>query len=85
MKARFAATMELQRPSTIPPRPPDPPPHVGRAPEQVPVFEVCPHCRQETSTFLVSVDGHCFEVHRCLDHGDVVPMRSAVANAPRGT
>lgn len=42
--------------------------------------DVCPTCKRETEVFLVFCDGHTVEVHRCSDHGDVVPMRSAIVN-----
>lgn len=75
---RFAATIELQRPD-------------GRAisaggdagyrdPASLVGRDVCPHCKQPTDVFLVSCDGHVVESHRCVWHGDVVPMRSHVVN-----
>lgn len=79
MNRRFAATMELQRPSgrgigaggdagyRAPTPPALPPP-----PETSAVSGVCPHCGGETSVFLVWCDGHTIEVHRCVAHGDVV-------------
>lgn len=48
-----------------------------QAPEPV---DVCPHCKYPTEVFLVFCDGHVLEAHRCRDHGDVVPVRSAVRN-----
>lgn len=52
-----------------------------RDPTTLMTWEVCPHCKQPTDVFLVSCDGHVIETHRCREHGDVVPMRSAVVNA----
>lgn len=42
--------------------------------------DVCPYCKYETEIYLVFCNGHTFETHRCREHGDVVPMRSAVAH-----
>lgn len=53
-----------------------------REPESLEEMDVCPHCKVETQVFLVSCEGHVFETHRCVDHGDVQPMRSAVFNSP---
>lgn len=46
--------------------------------------DLCPHCKRETWAYrFESPDGVRVESHRCREHGDVVPMRSAVANLPR--
>lgn len=42
--------------------------------------DVCPFCKQETQVYVVFCEGHGIDVHRCREHGDVVPMRSAVHN-----
>ena len=67
MNRRFTATLDLQRPA-------------GRTPDRLASYDVCPHCKQELSVYLVSCDGHVIETHRCRAHGDVIPMRSAVVN-----
>lgn len=46
-------------------------------------FVVCPHCKEPVSRFLVTCDGHSFEVDRCRHHGDVTAIRSHVRNPPR--
>lgn len=56
-----------------------------RDPATLTAERVCPHCKQRTEVFLVSCDGHVLETHRCVWHGDVVPMRSAVVNASPGS
>ena len=67
MNRRFAATMELQRPT-------------GRDPASLVGRDVCPHCKRETDIYAVFCGGHVFETHRCRDHGDVCPMRSIIMN-----
>lgn len=52
-----------------------------RDPSQVPKHQVCPHCKRPGTVFYVISDGHNFPVLSCLEHGDVLPMKSAVANA----
>ena len=51
-----------------------------RDPAHLTPRDVCPHCKRETEIYLVFCDGHTIETHRCRDHGDVVPMRSAIVN-----
>ncbi|MBK7542480.1 MAG: hypothetical protein IPI57_12010 [Candidatus Competibacteraceae bacterium] len=52
--------------------------------DSAPPRDVCPHCKRETWAYrFESPDGVRVESHRCREHGDVVPMRSAVANLPR--
>ncbi len=52
-----------------------------RDPAHLTPRDVCPHCKRETEIYLVFCDGHTIETHRCCrDHGDVVPMRSAIVN-----
>ena len=46
----------------------------------LPVYLVCPHCKQETAEFFVECDGHGFPIHRCTRHGDVIAIRSHVRN-----
>lgn len=45
------------------------------------IYNVCPHCNEETKIFIVVCDGHHFPVHYCVHHGDVVAIRSHVVNA----
>ena len=40
----------------------------------------CPHCGRETFVHAFCCDGYPVETHRCPEHGDVVPMRSAVVH-----
>lgn len=43
--------------------------------------DVCPHCKRPTQCHaFYSKENVRVEIHRCRDHGDVVPMRSAVVN-----
>jgi len=64
MNRRFAASMELQRPTYR-----DPASLVGR--------DVCPHCKRLTTVHgFTNPDGHWVETHHCVEHGDVAPMRS---------
>lgn len=51
-----------------------------RRPDDLIVYKVCPHCKVETTPFQLTCDGHPVEVHRCHEHGDVVPMRSHISN-----
>lgn len=68
MNPRFAATMELHRPTYR-----DPASLVGR--------DVCPHCKRPTTAYCFTApDGHWIETHHCHEHGDVVPMRSVISN-----
>jgi hypothetical protein len=68
MNRRFAATMELQRPEYR-----DPASLIGR--------DVCPHCKRLVTLYcFYAPDGHPIKTHRCIVHGDVVPMRSLVSN-----
>ena len=46
----------------------------------LPVYLVCPHCKQETAKFFVECDGYGFPIHRCGRHGDVIAIRSHVRN-----
>lgn len=51
------------------------------AAQPLPNFTVCPSCKRElTAHRWVTPDGHVLETCHCRDHGDVVPMRSAVRN-----
>ena len=43
-------------------------------------INVCPECGIETSVFIETQDGKPIEVHRCVLHGDVVPILSEVLN-----
>lgn len=52
-----------------------------RDPSSLSVYTVCPICKEETTISIVVCDGHNFPVHYCIHHGDVVPVRSHVANA----
>lgn len=76
MNPLFVATMELQRPSgTIISAGGDAYCHASPIPR-----DVCPHCKCETQPYSVVCDDHPFSTHHCPNHGDVVPMRSAVSN-----
>jgi hypothetical protein len=45
-------------------------------PETRPIYTVCPHCKRPIIALREQ------QRARCREHGIVVPMRSAVANAP---
>lgn len=45
-----------------------------RHPRSLPVIDVCPHCKRP-----LMLTGR--SNGQCCEHGDVVPVRSAVANA----
>lgn len=49
-------------------------------PRNLPVYWVCPHCKQETSRCVVSCDNHDFATHYCEKHGDVIAIPSHVRN-----
>ena len=51
-----------------------------RDPASLITHDVCPHCKQATTIYIVSCDGHTFDAHRCRSHGDVAPMRSHIVN-----
>lgn len=43
--------------------------------------QVCPHCKTLTSVYrFETVGGNRIESHRCPQHGDVIPMLSAVSH-----
>ncbi len=64
-KARIAATIALQKPM----------------PKLEPPRDVCCHCKRPTTLHsFVTPDGHWIETHHCAEHGDVMPMRSAIVN-----
>lgn len=70
MKSLFAATMELQRPE-----------YPQRDPMDTPaIYDVCPHCKRETTVYLEFCEGRVVDTHRCYAHGDVTPMRSVIRN-----
>lgn len=42
---------------------------------------VCPHCKKLVSEFaFLSPDAQAIQTWQCVEHGDVVPMRSAIYN-----
>lgn len=41
------------------------------------IYMVCPHCKRP----VVALRGQSHA--RCAEHGDIVPMRSGIANPPR--
>lgn len=41
---------------------------------------VCPHCKREVDLVVGAIEGKAVDVYRCVDHGYVPPMKSAVAN-----
>jgi len=47
-----------------------------------PVYEVCPHCKREVITHRFMTGAFTNRTFHCREHGDVVPMRSAICNAP---
>jgi hypothetical protein len=51
-----------------------------RDPADLVVYQVCPHCKTVLEGYRIDCDGHTFRVYHCTEHGDVVPVRSAVAN-----
>lgn len=46
-----------------------------------PVYDVCPTCKRKTvvHSFMTN-DGITLRTYHCVQHKDVVPMRSAVYN-----
>ena len=52
-----------------------------RDPATVPVRDVCPHCKRVAVVFAVGCNGHQFSTWHCPEHGDVVPVRSAVSRS----
>jgi hypothetical protein len=52
-----------------------------RDPSDLPVFQVCPHCKAVLETCRVRCGEHAFETYSCPVHGDVVvPVNSHVRN-----
>lgn len=47
-----------------------------------PVYDVCPHCKREGITHRFRTGEFTNRTFHCREHGDVVPMRSAICNAP---
>jgi hypothetical protein len=53
----------------------------GKSREVRPVYEVCPHCKKSVESYhSLTPDRVVLATYSCHDHGDVVPMRSAVVN-----
>ncbi len=52
------------------------------APVRTTTYQVCPRCKTEVrvSHAFQTADGVGIVTYRCREHGDVVPMRSAVVN-----
>ena len=81
MNARFAASLELQRPD-----------RAGaiisaggdaryRHPDTLIGKWVCCHCKRElTIHTFTAPDGHRLETQHCPEHGDVAPMKSHIHN-----
>lgn len=44
-----------------------------------PIHTVCPHCKRPVTVQPAQQHAHC------LEHGQIVPMRSAIMNAPLAT
>ena len=64
-QARLAATLALQRPE-----------HPRAQPR-----DVCPHCKRPFTIYdFATKDGQVIETYHCAEHGDVVPIRSAIVN-----
>lgn len=52
-----------------------------RAPESLPVYPVCPHCKRELAVHQVGCGGYSINVHApCPEHGKVSPIPSHVVN-----
>lgn len=63
--------------------PPMPAVAPSRDPATVETTDACPHCKAPTTAYhFQTPDGVWVASHRCRECGDVVPMRSAVANLP---
>ena len=60
-----AATMEWRRP-------------IYRDPMTLRPEQVCPHCKRKTMERRVLIDDHPVITHHCLEHRDVIPMRSII-------
>ena len=43
-------------------------------------FSVCPHCKRQAIPFWQHCDSHEFSTWSCQEHGDIVPINSAVVN-----
>jgi hypothetical protein len=41
---------------------------------------VCPHCKRPAKCYTFDAGGHRIATWHCLQHGDIVPVRSAVVN-----
>lgn len=64
--------MTLPIPTFLPPSKPAFPP--------LPVRDVCPHCKRPVTAHAFRTGDFINCTYHCIDHGDVVPMRSAVWN-----
>lgn len=49
-------------------------------PASLPAREVCPHCKRRVTTHRFRTGDFINEAHACIEHGNVIPMRSAVVN-----
>ena len=67
MSPKIKATIAMQSPGY-------------RNPASLPGIDICPECKTETAIFIETQDGVPRNVHRCVLHGDVVPMKSAIKN-----
>lgn len=50
-------------------------------PASIPARDVCPHCKRPLAAHRFRTGDFVNEAHACIEHGDVVPMKSAVVNA----
>lgn len=81
MKARLAASLEMQRPDA-------PGSIIGadgdaryRKPETLIGRWVCCHCKRVLTIHVFTApDGHRLETQHCPEHGDVVAMKSHIVN-----
>lgn len=49
-------------------------------PERLAPKTVCPHCKRLATCYTFDAGGHRIATWHCLQHGDIVPVRSAVVN-----
>lgn len=52
-----------------------------RRPETVIPVDVCPHCKRGVKRYAFYSGEFVVATYHCHEHGDVVPMRSAVFNS----
>ena len=49
-------------------------------PESLAPQIVCPHCKRLAMCYAFDAGGHQVQTWHCRQHGDIIPMRSAVVN-----